>query len=207
MSELQKSFRERHVDKKYEALVCGHLPLDIESGSIDLPLQRDHRHPPFQRVATPESEKQAKLVVKDLNHAGWKKIVKKNAKQSQTLFRVLGREFVCSEEQKKNLPVTRLELTPVTGRTHQLRVHCSAMGYPILGDPAYGVMGEASPNGGFDHETLGKMMPSRTSIQLQLDLEGYVKETNRCMCLHARKLCLNHPISGEEMKFEHPPSF
>jgi len=31
-----------------------------------------------------------------------------------------------------------LELTPVTGRTHQLRVHCAYMGCPILGDPQYG---------------------------------------------------------------------
>ena len=31
-----------------------------------------------------------------------------------------------------------LELEPVTGRTHQLRVHCAAMGFPILGDPIYG---------------------------------------------------------------------
>jgi len=32
----------------------------------------------------------------------------------------------------------RLALRPVTGRTHQLRVHCAYMGYPILGDPQYG---------------------------------------------------------------------
>lgn len=31
-----------------------------------------------------------------------------------------------------------LELTPVTGRTHQLRIHCAYMGCPILGDPQYG---------------------------------------------------------------------
>ena len=31
-----------------------------------------------------------------------------------------------------------LELRPVTGRTHQLRVHCAYMGFPILGDPQYG---------------------------------------------------------------------
>ena len=30
-----------------------------------------------------------------------------------------------------------LELQPITGRTHQLRVHCAHMGYPILGDPQY----------------------------------------------------------------------
>lgn len=32
----------------------------------------------------------------------------------------------------------KLALRPVTGRTHQLRVHCAYMGYPILGDPQYG---------------------------------------------------------------------
>jgi len=34
--------------------------------------------------------------------------------------------------------LTLLELRPVTGRTHQLRVHCAASGFPILGDPIYG---------------------------------------------------------------------
>ena len=34
--------------------------------------------------------------------------------------------------------LTWLALAPVTGRTHQLRVHCAAMGFPILGDPIYG---------------------------------------------------------------------
>ena len=33
---------------------------------------------------------------------------------------------------------TRLQLRPVTGRTHQLRVHCAHLGHPILGDPQYG---------------------------------------------------------------------
>ena len=33
---------------------------------------------------------------------------------------------------------TRMELRPITGRTHQLRVHCAHMGHPILGDPQYG---------------------------------------------------------------------
>jgi tRNA pseudouridine32 synthase / 23S rRNA pseudouridine746 synthase len=35
-------------------------------------------------------------------------------------------------------PLTWLALTPVTGRTHQLRVHCAAMGWPIVGDNIYG---------------------------------------------------------------------
>src|SRR5262249_4333047 len=35
-------------------------------------------------------------------------------------------------------PLTWLALTPVTGRTHQLRVHCAASGWPIVGDNIYG---------------------------------------------------------------------
>lgn len=49
-------------------------------------------------------------------------------KPSLTRYRVLERyEGYC-----------RLELQPVTGRTHQLRVHCAYLGMPILGDPQYG---------------------------------------------------------------------
>ena len=48
-------------------------------------------------------------------------------KPARTRFRVLERGEIC-----------RLELEPVTGRTHQLRVHCAHEGFPILGDPQYG---------------------------------------------------------------------
>ena len=54
--------------------------------------------------------------------------VNQEGKPSLTKFRVLER-----------LPgYSKLALQPVTGRTHQLRVHCAHMGYPILGDPQYG---------------------------------------------------------------------
>jgi tRNA pseudouridine32 synthase/23S rRNA pseudouridine746 synthase len=42
---------------------------------------------------------------------------------------------------------TRLELTPLTGRTHQLRVHCAAAGHPILGDPLYGPQPSTAASG------------------------------------------------------------
>ena len=48
-------------------------------------------------------------------------------KPSVTEFRVLSREG----------ELCRLALKPVTGRTHQLRLHCCHMGFPILGDPQY----------------------------------------------------------------------
>ena len=51
-----------------------------------------------------------------------------SGKPARTLYRVLAQQP----------PVALLELHPVTGRTHQLRVHCAYMGWPILGDPQYG---------------------------------------------------------------------
>ena len=54
--------------------------------------------------------------------------VREDGKPSLTEFRVLERtEKLC-----------KLELRPITGRTHQLRVHCAHMGFPIIGDPQYG---------------------------------------------------------------------
>jgi tRNA pseudouridine32 synthase / 23S rRNA pseudouridine746 synthase len=51
---------------------------------------------------------------------------------SQTRYRVLGRSATDGAR------TTWLELEPLTGRTHQLRVHCAASGWPILGDSVYG---------------------------------------------------------------------
>lgn len=57
--------------------------------------------------------------------------VSPEGKPSVTEYRVLGRfgEYA------------KLALRPITGRTHQLRVHCAHMGFPILGDPQYGSEG------------------------------------------------------------------
>ncbi len=54
--------------------------------------------------------------------------VREDGKRSVTEFEVLKREG----------QICLLALTPVTGRTHQLRLHCAHMGFPILGDPQYG---------------------------------------------------------------------
>ena len=54
--------------------------------------------------------------------------VRADGKESITEYRVLERQD----------GITKLALKPVTGRTHQLRVHCAYMGFPILGDPQYG---------------------------------------------------------------------
>ncbi|QGM47903.1 RluA family pseudouridine synthase [Methylocystis heyeri] len=64
---------------------------------------------------------------------GWWMRVDPLGLPSKTSWRVMGRGV---DPDLGDLAL--LELTPHTGRTHQLRVHCQAMGWPILGDPVYG---------------------------------------------------------------------
>lgn len=59
---------------------------------------------------------------------GWWMRVDPLGQPARTRFRVMGRG--------ENLAA--LELYPLTGRTHQIRVHCAAKGWPLLGDPIYG---------------------------------------------------------------------
>lgn len=76
-----------------------------------------------------------------------------------------------------------LELDLKTGRTHQARVHCDAIGHPVVGDPVYG---------------------SRKSGRgLSRDGTALVRSADRQM-LHAWRLELNHPLSGKRMVFTAP---
>ncbi len=55
-------------------------------------------------------------------------VCRERGKAAQTDWRLLAREAAA----------TRLELRPLTGRSHQLRLHLAAIGHPVLGDPFYG---------------------------------------------------------------------
>jgi tRNA pseudouridine32 synthase / 23S rRNA pseudouridine746 synthase len=113
---LSRLFRERAVRKRYLAIVAGRVT--ASAGEIDLPLAADWPHRPRQKV--------------DLT----------GGKPSLSRYNLL---------QHVNLPVeaanlhgepglvaSRVELEPVTGRTHQLRVHMAAIGHPVVGDRLYG---------------------------------------------------------------------
>lgn len=72
--------------------------------------------------------------------------VNQSGKPARTAYQVLQRtEHTCL-----------LALQPITGRTHQLRVHCSYMGFPILGDPQYGseISGDLSRRLGLTSQAL-----------------------------------------------------
>ena len=122
------------VEKVYEALTLGGPAAD--EGEIDLPIAK-RPNPSLLRYVDP------------------------SGKPARTRYRVLERGLPCplrrpdcpavsSLDETDRLPdcppadgpacppICRLELRPLTGRTHQLRVHCSYLGFPILGDPQYG---------------------------------------------------------------------
>jgi 23S rRNA pseudouridine1911/1915/1917 synthase len=71
---------------------------------------------------------------------------------------------------------TLLELEPLTGRTHQLRIHCNLIGHPIIGDPIYS----------------SKVDPLAAMHKLKHHL------------LHASRLLFRHPATNAEMDFEAP---
>ena len=79
---------------------------------------------------------------------------------------------------------TLLELDLKTGRTHQIRVHCQAMGYPIVGDQQYG-------------QRRARMHLARHDPQLYP-----VADLVRRQMLHAARLGFSHPITGQLMIFE-----
>ena len=88
--------------------------------------------------------------------------VNQEGKPSRTEYTVLERQD----------GITKLALHPITGRTHQLRVHCAYMGFPIVGDPQYG--SEDS-----------KAYSARQGIATQQ--------------LCAKMLTFTHPLTGQEV--------
>lgn len=67
-------------------------------------------------------------LAKQSSKKGWRMVTSPTGAPAATRWKVLGRS--------KDL--CWLELTLETGRTHQARVHCAAMNWPIVGDPLYG---------------------------------------------------------------------
>jgi 23S rRNA pseudouridine1911/1915/1917 synthase len=98
----------------------------------------------------------------------------RRGKRAVTFWRVL-REFPG--------PLTLVELSPQTGRTHQLRVHLASLGHPVLGDATYG--GGVSRLAG--HPRLTGLKPL---VHRQL--------------LHAWRLGITHPRTGETLTWEAP---
>lgn len=101
-------------------------------------------------------------------------VVKTGGKNAVTHYRVLDRYRAH----------TRIQVQLETGRTHQIRVHMAHRNYPLVGDPLYG----------------GRLkQPAGATEALRQALHKFPRQA-----LHARKLGLIHPATGEYCEFEAP---
>jgi 23S rRNA pseudouridine1911/1915/1917 synthase len=149
---LKQAFKERQVTKVYKLLVHGQVPW--ETKEVDLSIRRTAagrfgaRHPNDVAKLTPAEQ------------AAYR--------SAQTRFTVLQRFG----------SYTLLQAEPHTGRTHQIRVHARAIGFPLVGDALYGSAKDVAQA----HKILG------------LDRQF----------LHAVSITLAHPKNGELVTFEAP---
>ncbi len=107
-------------------------------------------------------------LLKNVSKGGERKVViSQHGKKSETLFKRL----------KLYQDATLVQVSPKTGRTHQIRVHAAFLNHPIIGDERYGF------------EQANKLFKSK----------GYKR-----MFLHAETLGFNHPVTGKNVKFSAP---
>jgi len=147
---LCQQFSQRAVTKIYSALLCGHLQDD--EGVIDAPIAKDPALFPLMSICAI------------------------TGKPARSGYQVVER-FYHKLEDGTSLPLTRVQLMPETGRTHQLRIHCQQMGHPILGCDLYG----------------GRLLPG-------------TEQTPRLM-LHASELHFVHPVSLERIEARNASPF
>ncbi|TNV11866.1 RluA family pseudouridine synthase [Buttiauxella sp. B2] len=147
---LCQQFSQRTVTKVYSALLCGHL--EDNEGVIDAAIAKDPALFPLMSLCAI------------------------HGKPARSGYQVIER-FYQEREDGTLLPLTRVQLTPETGRTHQLRIHCQQLGHPILGCDLYG----------------GILLPG-------------TERTPRMM-LHASELHFVHPISKEWIKARNTSPF
>jgi 23S rRNA pseudouridine1911/1915/1917 synthase len=160
--QLANQFMDRRVEKRYLALVHGRV--EPEQDVIDLPIGP---HPSRERGY------REKHVVRH-DHLG---------KPALTLYRTLGRfrTGVADPGRRQGDHVGLVEIELKTGRTHQIRVHMSARGWPLVGDDMYG----------------GRSLPVRLP-------DGAAVEIGLRVMLHAAVLAFRHPLRGDPMRFTAP---
>lgn len=177
---LMEELADGRLEKLYEALTLGGPEAD--EGLIDLPIAK-RPNPSLLRYVDP------------------------SGKPAQTRFRVLERGLPCplrGPDCPDCPPLCRLELRPLTGRTHQLRVHCSYLGFPILGDPQYGACGgsEIKDQGSVASSCRNGTLPSAGPDEAPITSHQPPGEGLGGQQLAAKRISLDHPLTGERITIE-----
>jgi 23S rRNA pseudouridine1911/1915/1917 synthase len=145
---LQQQFKERKVHKAYTALLNGHLQPAF--GRVEAPIGRDPQH--RQRMA-----------------------VEAGGREAITEYHVL--EQFAHQVGPQAGDYSLVEAEPLTGRTHQIRVHFASIGHPVVGDSVYGRRrsGLAVPRQflharklGFKHPVTGQRVQLEAPLALDL---------------------------------------
>lgn len=105
---LSHAFAEREVEKRYQAIVQGCMTAPASQGG-------------WGDIELPIAADWERRPLRVIDH--------EHGKPSHTRWRVLAMDEAAQ--------TTRVELSPITGRTHQLRLHLAAIGHAILGDALY----------------------------------------------------------------------
>lgn len=128
--------------------------------------------------ANPQFEVDAKLAPHPLK-IGLMRVDSKNGKKSKTRFEVL--------EQFSGYALLKCE--PLTGRTHQIRVHLRHVGLPVVGDQLYGAK---------------KLWLSRLKRDYRLKPGREERPLLSRVALHAEELTLSHPVTGQTVTITAP---
>jgi tRNA pseudouridine32 synthase/23S rRNA pseudouridine746 synthase len=171
---LSLAFAERRVHKRYVAVVHG-----LMTRSVDAAHDADGWHLIDLPIAVDWPNRPLRVI----NHD--------TGKPSQTRWRVDGQDAATH--------TTRLLLEPLTGRSHQLRVHLQALRHPIVGDALYGSSlraqrGNPSPSPADMDCRAALAMTETAALAMSEGFEHRLR-------LHASALAFDHPVSGEKLSF------
>jgi tRNA pseudouridine32 synthase/23S rRNA pseudouridine746 synthase len=189
IARLNEMFRKNEVDKVYWAVVEGGPEAD--EGEIDLPLAPKSPDRGWWMKVDPKGQPSL---------TQWRVLGRTHTSPLRGEVAPEAREGVSSAtsvnvalpphpgaltrsdpppQGEGNKPrLTLLELRPITGRTHQLRVHCQASGFPILGDPIYGTAPRFGGPGLHLHarSVTVPLYPKKPSILVEAPVPEHMRE-------------------------------